>query len=131
METSLTFLRYVRDAGHPLYAGLQIPDIETFGAELTGLSRSASEAASLREDPLLRATETKLESSRNGASLLVSPSGTSYNTATQVGALVGTRRRAKGARAAPSDAAVSASTPVPAPKTSTVDPRTFPGCAQS
>ena len=96
VETSLTFLRYVRDAGHPLYAGLDIPDVQAFGEELTGLSQSASAAARLREDPLLRAIETKMENGRSGASLLINPSGTSSSTASQVDALIGMLRRAKG-----------------------------------
>ena len=71
-DLSLGLLHYLKEAMHPQYKALQLPDIDVLGKQLDDISSRAIDAIMVTDDPTVHAAEHRLEGQGDGASLLLS-----------------------------------------------------------
>jgi hypothetical protein len=69
---SIRFLRYVQEAGHPMYQGLKIPTENECSLALHRIRDTVLDAADVRDDAVAVASEIRMQNDQDGASLVTS-----------------------------------------------------------
>ena len=67
-ELSFHVLMYLKNAGHPLYAAIILPEFEQFSKDITALSNKAFDSIIVNDDAVTLIMENRMENQENGLS---------------------------------------------------------------